>query len=119
MGYNLRIQEFKLEPPQIIEIPDIEDISDTSRWAKLTLPEGLDEHIFKIKDGALVLGEWSFKWYSFWEENLLALAKAGWTGYVTWTGEEGEWVKAVLADSKVCVYFGEITYPEEPYKVHE
>jgi hypothetical protein len=81
------------------------------------LPEGVSDYLWTIEDGRVELSEYYFKWYSEFEEELLALSRAGVRGEIELFGEEGEYIKYVLADGVVKLYEGRVVYPDEPSEI--
>ena len=80
------------------------------------LPEGVSD-FWVIADGKVKPVEYWFKWYSEFEEELVALSKAGVKGEIELMGEEGEYVKYVLEGGVVKLYEGHVVYPDEPSEI--
>lgn len=66
------------------------------------------------KDGSITPADTSFKWYDTFEEELLLMAKAGISGEIVVTGEEGDYSKYVLKDKKLEMYEGTVVYSNKP-----
>jgi hypothetical protein len=99
MGYYMTVQSCSLKAEGVERLP--EEVSEN--WI--------------VKDGEVKPVEYWFKWHSEFEEELLALSKAGVRGEIELMGEEGEYIKYVLADGVVKLYGGRVVYPDEPSEI--
>lgn len=75
------------------------------------------ELCFGVKEDCVEPSETHFRWHESFEDFLTTLAKAGVTGWLELSGEQGEWEKYVLKDGVVECYEGSIVYGEEPQRV--
>jgi hypothetical protein len=99
MGYYMTVQSCSLKAEGVERLPE----SVSENWI--------------VEDGEVKPVEYWFKWYSEFEEELLALSKAGVRGEIELMGEEGEYIKYVLADGVVKLYEGRVVYPDEPSEI--
>ena len=99
MGYYMTVQSCSLKAEGVERLPE----SVSENWI--------------VEDGEVKPVEYWFKWYSEFEGELLTLSKAGVRGEIELMGEEGEYIKYVLADGVVKLYEGRVVYPDEPSEI--
>ena len=122
MGYYVIIQSCKIKLPK--ELTN-DDTNTVNAVIKILDDNDIVNDYWLVEDNEIVpveydlnlddnldtsLGDLDDDFY----KSLKYLSKVGCTGYVELSGDNGEWVKFVLKDGKLFIYYAEMTYPKKP-----